>query len=47
MDYEDITKEQFEKKLKHFSKNLDDLFLESGESGEKIKRQMAKLKYEK
>ena len=45
IDYEDITQEDFEKKLGHFSKNLDALFLESGESEEKIRKQLETLKY--
>jgi len=47
IDYKDITQKEFNKKLEHFSKNLDSLFLESGESEEKIKKQLAKLKYGK
>ena len=46
IDYEDITQEEFDKKLDYFSKNLDALFLESGETEEKIRKQLAKLKYE-
>ena len=47
IDYKDITQKEFNKKLEHFSKNLDSLFLESGESEEKIRKQLAKLKYGK
>lgn len=46
IDYEDITHEEFDKKLDYFSKNLDALFLESVETKEKIRKQLAKLKYE-
>ncbi len=45
VDYEDITHEAFEKKLEHFSTNLDVLFIESGESEEKIRKQLKTLKY--
>ena len=47
IDYKDITQKEFNKKLEHFSKNLDSLFLESGESEEKIRKQLTKLKYGK
>lgn len=46
IDYEDITKEEFDKKFNYFSKNLDALFLESAEIQEKIRKELVKLKYE-
>lgn len=44
--YEDITQNEFKKKLDYISKNLDALYLESGETEEKIRKQLTKLKYE-
>jgi len=46
IDYENITQEEFDKRLENFSKKLEALFIESTESEKKIKKELAKLKYE-
>ena len=45
IDYVDITQEDFEKKLEHFSKNLDALSHQSAELKEKVRKQLKILKY--
>ncbi|WP_445375768.1 HsdM family class I SAM-dependent methyltransferase [Photorhabdus tasmaniensis] len=46
IEYTDITPEQFTEKMKNFTDNLDALFAQSRELENKIKMQMADLKYE-
>jgi len=45
IDYVDITQEDFEKKLEHFSKNLGALSHQSAELTEKVRKQLKILKY--
>ena len=46
IEYVDITKEEFDAKMKSFSENLDKMFAESQEWSEEIKKQLERLKYE-
>lgn len=46
IEYVDITKEEFDAKMKNFSKNLDKLFAESKNLEDEIKKQLQGLKYE-
>ena len=46
IEYVDISKQEFESKMKDFSKNLDKMFKESKDLENDIKRQLKVLKYE-
>jgi type I restriction enzyme M protein len=46
IEYVDITPEQFAAKMKGFTDNLDDLFRQSHELEEQIKKQLAEVTYE-
>ena len=46
IEYVDITKEEFEKKMKKYQKNLDEMFSESRELESEIKKNLTGLRYE-
>jgi type I restriction enzyme M protein len=46
IEYSDITKEEFDAKMKEFSENLDKMFDESKNLEDEIKRQLKGLRYE-
>ena len=46
IEYVDITPEEFAAKMQGYTQNLDDLFKQSHELEEEIKKQLAGLKYE-
>ncbi len=46
IEYVDITKEEFDAKMKSFSENLDKMFAESQDLSKEIKRQLEGIKYE-
>ena len=46
IEYSDITKEEFDTKVKGFSENLDKMFTESNSLESEIKMQLKRLKYE-
>ncbi|RAP32661.1 SAM-dependent methyltransferase, partial [Candidatus Marinamargulisbacteria bacterium SCGC AAA071-K20] len=46
IEYVDITKEEFEDKLKSFDETLSSMFFDSKKLEDKIKKQIVKLKYE-
>ena len=46
IEYVDITPEQFAKKMKGFTDNLEGLFSQSHELEDEIKKQIKELKYE-
>lgn len=45
IEYEDITHKEFEERMATFSSKLNDLFNQSNEQEEEIRKQMAKLEY--
>jgi type I restriction enzyme M protein len=45
IEYTDITRKQFSKKMQDFTDNLDDLFQQSRKLEREIKKQLAELKY--
>ena len=47
IEYEDITQEEFDKKLKGFSQNLDTLWRESTDLEADIKKKLEELRYER